>query len=278
MDRSLLLVSDEVLSALVRDLRRDPGTASEDGPDVPAISSTTTEPRQGPQIVSASRPKRFEWMSSSSKFGPTRSRLTDLGRVNEQSTPLEDSSPPLYPPKREISLKSEQEKNTQDNDIQRSARAKRESTETLLAPLADVSDRIEKLQATFHESDSLSSRIALGLRWIVGGSGALAAFIADNDGLALANHQAPEAYIAVSPELAAIQDALNSILPRPVEGALVVSVDEHNLLQLLFCQTSIGQLSVGLVVTEPLPSAEVSGIRNIVRASTQPTDNHARTA
>ncbi len=276
MDRSLLLVSDEVLSALVRDACREPGTASEDSPDAPGISSTrTTKPRQGPQIVASARPKRFEWKSSSSKFGPSRSRLTDLGRVSEQSTPLEESSPPLYPPKRETSF-NERAGNEHSNDIQR--RAKRESTATLLAPLAEVTDRIEKLQTTFHESDSLSSRIALGLRWIVGGSGALAAFIADNDGLALANHQAPEAYIAVSPELAAIQDALNSILPRPVEGALVVSVDERNLLQLIFCETAIGQLSVGLVVTEPLPAAEVSGIRNIVRAATQPTDNHARTA
>ena len=310
MDRSLLLVSAETLATLIEDIRRPSGTRSrtsvaanstklrsrsaeldqekEQPPEPRPLESgsvSSRPPSDAGAGVYSRQPSRSRGLGRPSKFSSPTSRLTDLGKLEEKT----QTQSPLDPSNKEPRNKEPRSKDPRSKDPRskdpRSIPAEHvvphkrsDNSEQLLAPLAEVSDRIERLQHTFQRADGINSRIALGLRWIVGGSGALAAFIADADGLALANHQAPEAYIAVSPDLASVQDTLNAILPRPVEGALVVSVDEHNLLQLLFTTTAIGRLAVGLVVTEPLPAPEICGIRNIVRAATQPTEPHARTA
>ncbi len=137
--------------------------------------------------------------------------------------------------------------------------------------------------AEMSESDLLSSvfgpdmaampteeRLGAFVQWLMGGTGAFAAFVADTDGLPLTNRNAPESYLAAIGPLGRAQETIARFVPSPHAGSSTVELDHQNVLQVIWSDTAAGRLAVGLVLSGALDAAMVRRIRRITRMSMSP--------
>ena len=119
------------------------------------------------------------------------------------------------------------------------------------------------------QGETLEARLDGLLLWLVGSTGAFAAFIADAEGLALANRHAPESYLVATAALAIAERAMSEYVPRPSEGTTVFDLDGTNVLQIIWANTSAGRLAVGLVLAEPLGRALAATARRVLQLSVE---------
>jgi hypothetical protein len=112
---------------------------------------------------------------------------------------------------------------------------------------------------------SLQQRLEAFVEWLGNEQQAAASFVADADGLLLANRNVPETYVIATVSLSHAEQGLMSYLPRPVEGATTMELDDRNALQVLRVDTMIGKLIVGLIVAAPLSRARCAQMRSVLR-------------
>jgi len=117
--------------------------------------------------------------------------------------------------------------------------------------------------------ETLEARLDSLLLWLVGSTGGFAAFVADAEGLALANRHAPESYLVATAALAIAERAMSEYVPRPSEGTTVIELDGANVLQIIWANTTAGRLAVGLVLAEPLGRTLVSAARRVLQLSVE---------
>lgn len=115
---------------------------------------------------------------------------------------------------------------------------------------------------SFDGAGSLDSRLDLFVSWLVGSTGAFAAFIADAEGLALANRHAPESYVVASASLAEAHGKVSSYVPSSPAGSTTIELHGENVLQVVWVDTSVGRLAVGLVLPAPLERPLVHSLRD----------------
>jgi hypothetical protein len=107
------------------------------------------------------------------------------------------------------------------------------------------------------------------LLWLAGSTGAFAAFVADSDGLALANRHAPETYLVAAAALGAADRAMCQYVTRPTDGGTIIDLEGSNVLHILWVTTSAGRLAVGLVLGEPLPRELAEKARRLLRSAVE---------
>jgi hypothetical protein len=112
----------------------------------------------------------------------------------------------------------------------------------------------------------LQRRLEGFVEWLGGAVAARAAFVADADGLVLANRNAPESYVVATASLSHAEDTvLKSYIPRPLEGTTTMDLDENHFLQVIRVDTVVGRLVVGLIVAGPLSRSACAMVRRLLR-------------
>jgi hypothetical protein len=112
----------------------------------------------------------------------------------------------------------------------------------------------------------LQRRLEGFVEWLGGAVAARAAFVADADGLVLANRNAPESYVVATASLSHAEDTvLKSYIPRPPEGTTTMDLDETHFLQVIRVDTVVGRLVVGLIVAGPLSRSACAMVRRLLR-------------
>jgi len=112
---------------------------------------------------------------------------------------------------------------------------------------------------------SLEARLSAFVDWLVASTGVLAAFVADSDGLMLANRHAPDNYVVATVPLATAEREVRAYVPSPSEGTTTIELDDANFLQVIRVDTTAGQLVVGLVVAGALNRATCAAVRRMLR-------------
>lgn len=135
-------------------------------------------------------------------------------------------------------------------------------------PLAEIDEEQDAI-GPLGEDATLEQRLDRLLLWLVGSTGAFAAFVADGEGLALANRHAPESYLVATAALGIAERAMSEYVPRPQEGSTVVDLDGTNVLHIIWASTSAGRLAVGLVLAAPLERALAAKARRILRKAVE---------
>jgi hypothetical protein len=141
-----------------------------------------------------------------------------------------------------------------------------------LAPLAELHDE-ESAMAVFGahaETLTVDARLEAFLGWLMCGTGAFAAFVADREGLALSNHNAPEGCVAAVGALGRAQHDISRFVPSPEAGSSTVELDEQNLLQVVWADTAVGRIAVGLVLGGALERRMVQRIRRLTQLAIRP--------
>lgn len=128
----------------------------------------------------------------------------------------------------------------------------------LAAAAADESLSLADLDAP------IEARVERLVGWLMGSTGAFAAFVADADGLALANRHVPESYVAVTTALADAQRAVAQLVPSPPAGSTTLELHDDNVLQVVWADTAVGRICAGLVLAEPLERSIVHAIRRML--------------
>ncbi len=117
------------------------------------------------------------------------------------------------------------------------------------------------------ESMPTEERLGAFVQWLMGGTGAFAAFVADTEGLPLTNRNAPESYLAAIGPLGRAQETIARFVPSPEAGSSTVELDHQNVLQVIWSDTAAGRLAVGLVLGGALDQTMVRRIRKITQLS-----------
>ena len=146
-----------------------------------------------------------------------------------------------------------------------------------VVPLSQQAPPVPEVAAATVGTIEASLREFLGQ--LVDATGAAAAFVADADGLEMANHLATPELLAVSALMGAHVDVLRSVLHADTEGSLAFELDADNVLQVLWAETELGRLAVGLVVGTPLAAEVTRDVRAKLRESgRRPTSRRAQVA
>ncbi len=131
-----------------------------------------------------------------------------------------------------------------------------------LAEMTDETLAVEVFGA--NGATPLDQRLARVLEWLLGSTGAFAAFVADSEGLTVANRHAPESYVAATGPLGRVQQSISAFVPSPTEGSTTLELDDQNVLQVIWAETNEGRMAVGLILSAPLDRSIVSRIRRVV--------------
>lgn len=115
------------------------------------------------------------------------------------------------------------------------------------------------------EGASLQQRIDAFVTWLSRGAAAVAAFVADADGLILANRNAAEAYAEAVASVLHNEEAAFRSTPLPAERSTVIELSDNRFLQVIRVDTAAGRLVVGVVGEEPLSRATCSQVRRVLR-------------
>jgi hypothetical protein len=114
---------------------------------------------------------------------------------------------------------------------------------------------------------TIEQRLAVLVDWLMGSTASYSAFVADSEGLALANRNAPDNYIAVTALIGRAQHLLDEFVPAPVDGATSMELEDGNTLQIVWASTDAGRLAAGMVLPQPLARTICVAVRNMVRAA-----------
>jgi hypothetical protein len=135
--------------------------------------------------------------------------------------------------------------------------------------LAEV-EPLEEIFGPATEAAGMEQRLERFVTWLMRRWSASAAFVADLEGLPLVNRGTAEAYIVAISPLARAQAEIARFVPNSPPGTSVVELDHQKVLQVVWADTRVGRVGVGLVLPEPLPHAVASRIRRIAALAVIP--------
>ncbi len=111
----------------------------------------------------------------------------------------------------------------------------------------------------------LQQRFEAFVDWLGTGVGAQGSFVADDDGLVLANRNAPDTYAVATVSLCHAEQSVLDYMPRPTEGTTTLELDDTNFLQVIRVDTVVGRLIVGVIVAAPLNRTICALVRRLMR-------------
>lgn len=123
---------------------------------------------------------------------------------------------------------------------------------------------VASLQGSFEE------KLEIFTHWLMGSTGAYAAFVADGDGLEVANRHATEDLLAVTALIDRQMAEARRLLQMDCEGSVSVCLDEENVLHVVWVDTERSRFAVGLVLADSLSGSLVHAIRKTFRAVAAP--------
>lgn len=111
---------------------------------------------------------------------------------------------------------------------------------------------LSEMDLRLEDTDSLDKRFSHLVQWLETQASAKAVFITDTEGLAMAESNAREGYMAAAGELGAVIKNLLTVLPDVEEGSTTLQLRSGGNVELLWCETRLGRFAVGLVLDRPL--------------------------
>jgi len=141
-----------------------------------------------------------------------------------------------------------------------------------LPPIAELTDERLGVEVFGAQAARLpvEQRLQRFLDWVMGGTGAFAAFVADTEGLPLVNHNAPESYVVAVGPMSRAQDSIGQFVPSPSAGSSTIELDHQNVLHVVWADTQTGRIAVGLVLAGPLERDMVQRVRRLTQLSFHP--------
>ncbi len=133
-------------------------------------------------------------------------------------------------------------------------------------PLAAPGGRggAEQLPPPPSAKGTLEDRLDLHVQWLIGSTGAYAGFIADHEGLALSMRNAGQDHIAITAALDGAMAPIRNSLRGDPQGSVAIEIDRDNVLQVVWANTPMGRLAVGLVLADSLGGELVRAIRKSI--------------
>lgn len=109
--------------------------------------------------------------------------------------------------------------------------------------------------------EPLERRLADLVAWAIDRTDAMAAFVADENGLPLANYESPEALIAAAPLVSQSLESIGALVPSPAQGSAAIELEDHNALHLIWVDSGRGRIALGLVLADALRSEMIRTVR-----------------
>ncbi len=108
---------------------------------------------------------------------------------------------------------------------------------------------------------TLEERLEGLVDWLLSVAGGTSGFVADEQGLPLANRGATTEQVAMSSPLAQIIKPICKSMQSNFEGSLAVELPDNNFLHLLWSPSPAGRLAVGLILTQALGGERLRSFR-----------------
>lgn len=115
----------------------------------------------------------------------------------------------------------------------------------------------------------IGPRLQRLLDWLARSLTASAAFVADSEGLTIANLRTPESYVAVSAPLGGLQEKLASFVPTSPDGSTFVELEDQTVLQVIWAPTDQGRLALGMVLPLPLERSAGKRLRRLLQLAVE---------
>lgn len=129
------------------------------------------------------------------------------------------------------------------------------------------------LQGTFDE------KLEVFVHWLMGSTGAFAAFVVDDQGLEVANRHATEDLLAVSALIdRSLSEARQVLAGQQRDGSFSLELDEQNVLHVIWADVAGSRFGIGLVVRDALEGKLTQAIRRSFRAVAATTEAQPRSA
>jgi hypothetical protein len=133
------------------------------------------------------------------------------------------------------------------------------------SPSAVASAHLDSATEDALARGAVELRLNTYLTWLKSSMGALAAFVVDADGLVLANHNAHEDHMLATVAIGNAERILRSDATLRAEGNATIELDGSHILQLIRTETRVGQLGVGLMVSNPIDRTKSELVRRMLR-------------
>ena len=129
------------------------------------------------------------------------------------------------------------------------------------------------LQGTF------AQKLEVFVHWLMGSTGAFAAFVVDDQGLEVANRHATEDLLAVSALIdRRLAEARGVLAGHERDGSFSLELDEQNVLHVIWADVAGSRFGIGLVVRDALEGKLTQAIRRSFRAVAATNEAQPRSA
>lgn len=136
-------------------------------------------------------------------------------------------------------------------------------------PRSEMSDErlLDEVLGPDARAQGVEVRLQRLISWLMSSTRASSAFVADPEGLPLLNLNTPEPYVVAIGPLARAQAEIARFVPDSPPGTSVVELDRQSMLEVVWVDTAMGRLGVGLVLAESLPHSQIDRIRRVTALS-----------
>lgn len=111
---------------------------------------------------------------------------------------------------------------------------------------------LTEMDLRLENTTTLDQRFTQLLLWLETQAEAKAVFVTDAEGLAMAESNARESYLAAAGELGGVLEKLFGLLPDVASGSTTLQLRSGGNVELLWCDTRLGRFAIGLVLDRPL--------------------------
>jgi hypothetical protein len=114
---------------------------------------------------------------------------------------------------------------------------------------------LTELEGRLSNLTTLDARFAAFARWLEERTGAESVFVADSEGLGMVQSTAGETYVAAAAAIDSLRRELSGLIPNVESGRTTLRPTSGSHVELIWCETSLGRYTVGLVLAQPLGPA-----------------------
>ncbi|HEX2731926.1 MAG TPA: hypothetical protein VHM70_09980 [Polyangiaceae bacterium] len=111
---------------------------------------------------------------------------------------------------------------------------------------------LSEIEQRLEGANSLDRRFSQMVQWLETQADAKAVFVTDADGLAMAEANVREGYMAAAGELGGVLKKLLHVLPDIETGTTNLQIKGGGNVHLMWCETRLGRFAVGVVLDRPL--------------------------
>ena len=117
----------------------------------------------------------------------------------------------------------------------------------------------------FNSNEDLETNLEKFLKWLIARNAGQGAFVADSQGLPLVCCNTPDFVVESTAPLRQGLHQVKDFVPYLEAGSSIYYFNRNRLLQLVWCDTALGPLVLGILLKEPLKQGYVAFVRKVLK-------------